>query len=158
MSTTMTVPEARITNPVVVLPGALDALLDLGKVVQRTGLDAGLLELMYLRASQINACGVCAVQHPKIARKLGESDDRILAVTAWREAPHFTDAERAALALTEAVTRIADHPEAVTDDIWDEAARHYNEAQLAGLVLAIGMINVFNRASLATRQVAGAEW
>jgi len=101
---------------------------------------------------------VCAVQHPRIARKLGETDDRLFAVAAWRDAPYFSGAERAALALTEAVTRMSDRADPVPDEIWDEAARHYDETELAGLVLAIASINVWNRLNVATRQVAGAEW
>lgn len=150
--------EARIDNPAFVVPGGLEALQSLAKGIQRTGLDPKLLELMHLRASQINGCGVCALQHPKIARKLGETDDRILAVAAWRDAPFFTDAERAALALTEAVTRMSDTADPVPDEIWDEAARHYDEQELGGLVMAIASINVWNRLNVATRQVAGAEW
>ena len=155
---TMTTPEARITNPVFVVDGAMDALQALSKSISRVRVSPRLLELMHLRASQINGCGVCAVQHPKIARKLGETDDRIFAVAAWRDAPYFTDAERAALALTEAATRLADTAGAVPDEIWDEAARHYDEQELAALVLAIASINVWNRLNVATRQVAGQEW
>ena len=150
--------EARITNPALAVPGALDALQALNKAISRVRISPGLLELMHLRASQINGCGVCAVQHPKIARKLGESDDRILAVAAWRDAPFFTDAERAALALTEAATRLADTADPVPDDVWADAARHYDEQELAALVLAIASINVWNRLNVATRQVAGQEW
>ncbi len=117
-----------------------------------------MLELIALRASQINGCGVCAVQHPRIARKLGETDDRLFAVAAWRDAPYFTDAERAALALTEATTRTSDRADPVPDEIWDEATRHYDETELAALVLAIASINVWNRLNVATRQVAGQEW
>ena len=147
--------EARITNPALAVPGALDALQALNKAISRVRISPGLLELMHLRASQINGCGVCAVQHPKIARKLGETDDRIFAVAAWRDAPFFTDAERAALALTEAVTRLADAADPVPDSVWDEAARHYDEQELAALVLSIATINVWNRLNVATRQVAG---
>jgi len=150
--------QARIGNPALVVPGAMDALQSLNKAIQRTGLDPKLLELMHLRASQINGCGVCAVQHPKIARKLGETDDRLLAVVAWREAPYFTEAERAALALTEAATRLSDTPDPVSDEIWDEATNHYDERELAGLVMAIAAINAWNRLNVATRQVAGVEW
>jgi alkylhydroperoxidase family enzyme len=78
-------------------------------------------------------------------------------VGAWREAPYFSDAERAALALTEAATRLADRPDPVPDEVWDEAARHYDETQLGGLVLAIATINAFNRVNAATRQITG-EW
>ena len=150
--------EARITQPAFAVPGAMDALQALSKAVSRVRISPGLLELMHLRASQINGCGVCAVQHPKIARKLGETDDRIFAVAAWRDAPFFTDAERAALALTEAVTRLADTADPVPDSVWEEAARHYDEQELAALVLSIATINVWNRLNVATRQVAGQEW
>jgi AhpD family alkylhydroperoxidase len=152
------IPEARLTNPAFLLPGAMDALLSLSKVVQRAGVPATTVELISLRASQINGCGVCALQHPKILRKLGETDDRIFAVSAWRDAPYFTEAERSALALTEAVTRLADQADAVPDEIWDEAARHYDEDALAGLLLAIANINTWNRLNVSTRQVAGQEW
>jgi AhpD family alkylhydroperoxidase len=110
-----------------------------------------------LRASQINGCSVCVDGHPRIARKLGETDERLFAVAAWRDAPYFTAAERAALALAEAVTRLDDRPDPVPDEVWDEAARHYDETALAGLVLAIAGINVWNRLNVATRQPAG-EW
>jgi AhpD family alkylhydroperoxidase len=152
------IPEARLTNPALLLPGALDAMQSLGKIAQRAGVPTKTIELLSLRASQINGCGVCVVQHPKILRKLGETDDRILAVAAWREAPFYTEAERAALALTEAVTRLADRSDPVPDEIWDEAARHYDEEALAGLVLAIASINVWNRLNVATHQVAGQDW
>jgi AhpD family alkylhydroperoxidase len=150
--------EARITNPALAVAGAIDALQALNKAISRVRISPGLLELMHLRASQINGCGVCAVQHPKIARKLGETDDRIFAVAAWRDAPFFTDAERAALALTEATTRLADTADPVPDHVWEDAARHYDEQELAALVLAIASINVWNRLNVATRQVAGQEW
>ena len=150
--------EPRIANPAFAVDGAMEALQALGKAVSRARLPERMLELMHLRASQINGCGVCAVQHPKIARKLGETDDRIFAVAAWRDAPFFTDAERAAFALTEALTRIADTADPVPDEIWDEAARHYDEQELAALVLSIATVNVWNRLNVATRQVAGQEW
>ena len=157
METTTTL-QARITNPAFAVPGAMDALQALNNAITRARLSPRLLELMHLRASQINGCGVCAVQHPKLARKHGETDDRIFAVAAWRDAPFFTDAERAALALTEAATRLADRSDPVPDDVWEEAARHYDEQELAALVLAIAQINVWNRLNVATRQVAGQEW
>jgi alkylhydroperoxidase family enzyme len=94
--------------------------------------------------------------HPKVARKLGESDERLFAVSAWREAPYFTEAERAALALTEAATRLSDRPDPVPNGIWDEASRHYDESALAALLIQIGLINVWNRLNVATKQVAGA--
>ena len=88
-------------------------------------------------------------------RTAGESDERIATVAAWRDASWFSDAERAVLALTEAVTGIADRPEAITDEIWAEAAKHYDESQLSGLLLDIGTINVWNRLNAASRTVAG---
>ncbi len=150
--------EPRIANPAFAVPGAMDALMAMNKAISRVGILPRTLELMHLRASQINGCGVCAVQHPKIARKLGETDDRIFAVAAWRDAPFFTDAERAALALTEAVTRLADTADPVPDSVWEEASRHYDEQELAALVLSIATVNVWNRLNVATRQVAGQEW
>jgi AhpD family alkylhydroperoxidase len=145
-------------NPALAVPAALQALQALSKAIQATGLPRKTIELVSLRASQINGCGVCAVQHPEIARRLGETDQRLFAVAAWRDAPWFTDAERAALALTEAETRMNDRAEPVPDDIWEEAARHYDEQALAGLVLAIAGINVWNRLNVTTRQVAGVAW
>lgn len=150
--------QSRMTHPIFVLPEAMTALQALGKSTQDAGVPALTLELMSLRASQINGCGVCAVQHPMIARKLGETDQRLFAVAAWREAPFFTDAERAALALTEAVTRMSDRPDPVPDDVWAEASRHYDERALAALVVSIASINVWNRLNVATKQVAGRKW
>jgi len=150
--------QARMTNPAFVVPDAMQALQALGKAIQKGGVPAKTLELVNLRASQINGCGVCAVQHSRIAKKLGETDERLFAVAAWREAPYFTDAERAALALTEAATRLSDRADPVPDEIWDEAARHYDEQALAALVLNIASINVWNRLNVTTRQVAGQEW
>ena len=147
--------EARMTSPVFVIPDAMKALQSLHASVADCGVSRQLLELVHLRASQINGCGVCADLHPRLAKKLGESDERLFAVAAWRDTAYFTDAERAALALTEAVTRLSDRADPVPDDIWDEAARHYDEKALAGLLLSIAGINVWNRLNVATRQVAG---
>jgi AhpD family alkylhydroperoxidase len=144
-------------SPVFVLPGAMDVLMALGKTVEHGGVPKKTLELVNLRASQINGCSVCVDMHTRTLRKLGERDERIALVGAWREAPYFSDAERAALALTEACTRIADRGDAVTDEIWNEAARHYRETELAALVLNIASINLWNRLNAATRQVSG-EW
>jgi alkylhydroperoxidase family enzyme len=93
--------------------------------------------------------------HATDLKKSGESDERIFTVAAWREAPYFTDAERAALALTESVTRLSDQADPVPDDVWDEATRHYDEAALGALLISIASINVWNRLNAATRQVAG---
>jgi AhpD family alkylhydroperoxidase len=150
--------QPRIDNPAFAVPGAMDALQALGKAVHRAGVPARTLELMHLRASQINGCGVCVVHHPRIAKRLGETDDRLFAVAAWREAPYFDEAERAALALTEAVTRVADRADPVPDEVWDEAARHYDQAQLAALVMAVASVNLWNRLNVTTKQVAGEGW
>ncbi|MGH3609053.1 MAG: carboxymuconolactone decarboxylase family protein, partial [Pseudonocardiaceae bacterium] len=150
--------QARIGNPAFVVPDAMAALQALGKAVRHGGVPAKTLELINLRASQINGCGVCAVQHPRLAKKLGETDERLYAVAAWRDAPYFDEAERAALALTEAVTRLSDRADPVPDEVWEEAARHYDEQGLGVLVMAIASINVWNRLNVATRQVAGQEW
>jgi AhpD family alkylhydroperoxidase len=150
--------QARMPSPVFVVPGALEAMQSLHKAISRARLSPGMLELVHLRASQINGCGVCALQHSKLARKHGESDDRIFSVATWRDAPFFTDAERAALGLTESLTRIADTGDPVPDEVWDEAARHFDEQELGALVLSIASINVWNRLNVATRQPAGQEW
>jgi AhpD family alkylhydroperoxidase len=114
------------------------------------------LDLVHLRASQINGCSVCVDMHARDLRKEGESDERLFAVAAWRETPYFTDAERAALALAEAATRLADRSDPVPDDVWDEAARQYDEQQLAALTLSIAHVNLWNRLNATTRQIAGA--
>ncbi len=148
--------EPRIDHPAQKLPGAMQALHGLDKAVSRAGVPETTLEMMKLRAGQINGCSACVDIHSRLLKAMGEPDERIVMVGAWREAPYFTDAERSALALTEAVTRIADRPDPVSDEVWDEAARHYDEAQLGALVLTIASINTWNRLNVATRQVTGA--
>jgi AhpD family alkylhydroperoxidase len=149
--------QPRIKNPVTTLPGAMEGMQRLGAAARRSGLPASTLYLVEARASQINGCSVCLDMHSRELKAEGEDDTRVFMVGAWREAPYYSDAERAALALTEAVTRLADRSEAVPDEVWDEAARHYDERQLAGLVVAIASINAWNRINAATRQIAG-EW
>lgn len=146
--------HARMNHPVMVLPEAMKALQDLNAVNQQ-GLSEKLLELVHLRASQINGCSVCVDMHPKLARKAGETDERLFAVAAWRDTPYFTEAERAALALTEAVTRLADREDPVPDAIWNEAAKHFDERELSALVLSIATINVWNRLNVAVRAPVG---
>jgi AhpD family alkylhydroperoxidase len=148
---------ARMINPAMILPGAMQALQALNTASEKGGVPTKTIELIQLRASQINGCGVCVDMHCRMMKKAGETDERLFAVAAWRDAPYFTEAERAALALTEAVTRLADREDAVPDPIWAEAARHYDEKALAGLLVGIATINVWNRLNAATRQVAG-EW
>ena len=146
--------QPRMNNPALVVPEAMKALLALGGAIAQTGVPPRTLELVHLRASQINGCGLCLDMHVHGAKKAGETDERLHTVAAWRDAPWFDEAERAALALTEAVTRIADRGD-VPDDVWREAARHYEGAALAGLVLAIANINTWNRLNVTTRQLAG---
>lgn len=148
--------EARMRHPALVLPDAMPALMSLSKSTEHAGLPQATADLVALRASQINGCSVCVDMHAKDLRKQGESDERLFAVAAWRESLYFTDAERAALALTEAATRLADTADAVPDAIWDEAAGHYSESQLAALLMTIATINLWNRLNAATRQIAGA--
>jgi AhpD family alkylhydroperoxidase len=147
--------QSRMKSPALVLPGARDALMAVHATTQKCGVPRATFELVNLRASQINGCGVCVDMHARALRKLGEKPERIFTVAAWREAPYFTDAERAALALAESASRLADRPDAVPDDVWSEAAKHFDEVQLAALVLQIGMINLWNRLNAATRQVTG---
>ena len=148
--------EARMTHPAMTLPGAMQALQALGKSTHGAGVPNELLELVNLRASQINGCAVCLEMHARALRKSGESDERLATVAAWREAPWFTDAERAALALTESLTRLSDRPNAVPDEVWDAATEHFDELALSALLVSIASINVWNRLNAATRQVAGA--
>ena len=135
----------------------MQALQKLDKATKQAGVPETTHELVKLRAGQINGCSGCVDLHSRALKAMGESDARIVMVGAWREASYFTDAERAALALAEAVTRIADRPDPVSDEIWGDAARHYDEDQLAALVLSIATINAWNRLNVATRQITG-EW
>ena len=137
--------KARMASPATVLPGTMDAVLAVNKTLENTGLPVGTVHLVHLRASQINGCSFCVEMHSREALDDGDSPDRIFAVSAWRESRRFTDAERAALALTEAATRIADRPNAVSDEVWDAAA----------LTMHIAMINMWNRLNATVRQPAG---
>jgi AhpD family alkylhydroperoxidase len=137
--------------------GTMEALQKLAAAARNTGLPETTLYLIEARASQINGCSVCLDMHSRELKAAGEPDARIFMIGAWREAPYFSDAERAALALTEAATRLADRSDAIPDEVWEEAARHYNESQLAGLVVAIAGINAWNRLNAATRQITG-DW
>ncbi|MCU1690570.1 MAG: alkylhydroperoxidase like protein AhpD family [Jatrophihabitantaceae bacterium] len=150
--------DARMTSPAMILPHALPALLALNGAIAAVGVDPVLLELVNLRVSQINGCGYCIDMHARDLRQANQSDERLFGVSAWRETPYFTDTERAALALAESATRLSDRAEAVPDDVWDDAADHFNEPQLAALIMAIGMINLWNRLNVTTRQVAGTGW
>ena len=150
--------NARMNNPASILPDATKAINTLYKAVHQTGVPIATLELVHLRASQINGCGACVDAGARSARKNGETDERLFSVAAWREAPYYTDAERAALALSEAATRLADRSDAVPDDVYDAAAKHFNETELAALILWIATTNFFNRINVTTRQPAGQTW
>jgi AhpD family alkylhydroperoxidase len=147
--------QARMKHPVFIVPDAMKALHALDKSTEKQ-LPFALRKLVHLRASQINGCSVCVEMHSRELKTAGETDERIFTVAAWRETPYFTDAERAALELTEAATRLSDRPDAVSDEVWREAARHYDESALAALIIQIALINVWNRLNVTVRQVAGA--
>jgi AhpD family alkylhydroperoxidase len=149
--------QPRMKNPAMTVPGAMEGLQSLGAAARRAGVPASTLYLIEVRASQINGCSVCLDMHSRELKAAGEPDERIFMVGAWREAPYFSDAERAALALTEAATRLADRSDPIPDAVWEQAARHYDESQLAGLVVAIAAINAWNRINAATRQITG-DW
>jgi alkylhydroperoxidase family enzyme len=148
--------QSRMKNPAMVIPEVMQALQAMAKSAERGGVPLQTLSLVHLRASQINGCSVC-VDLAFRFKKAEDTNERLFAVAAWRDAPWFNDAERAALALSEAVTRLSDQADPVPDEIWNEAARHYTEPQLASLIVWIAMTNVWNRLNVATRQVAG-EW
>jgi AhpD family alkylhydroperoxidase len=140
-------------QPAMMVPAAMQAMMALHAASSGGGVPKTTLFMVTLRASQINGCSVCVDMHARELEQAGEPDHRIWAVAAWRDAPFFSDAERAALALTEAVTRIADREDPVTDAIWNDAAKYYDEAGLASVVLTIAAINVWNRLNVATRQL-----
>ncbi|PWU46138.1 alkylhydroperoxidase [Micromonospora globispora] len=150
--------KARIENPAMLLPDAVKAINLLYKAAHSAGVPGSTLELVHLRASQINGCSACVDAGARGARKAGETEERLFALAAWRETPYFTEAERAALALAEAGTRLADQSDPVPDEIWDEAARHFDDKQLAGLVLWLATTNFFNRINATTRQPAPQNW
>ncbi|PWU43825.1 alkylhydroperoxidase [Micromonospora globispora] len=135
-------------NMAAVAPQAYQAVLGLEKYVRST-VDHTVLELVKLRASMLNGCAFCVDMHSREALAAGESSRRLFAVAAWREAPFFTERERTALALTDAVTRLGEH--GVPDEVWDAAAKVWSEKELADLVVAIATINVWNRIAVTSR-------
>lgn len=149
--------QARMTHPAMLVPATMESLRAYSMSARKLGnVPAATFALVDLRASQINGCSVCVQLHATELKNLGESDERIYGVSAWQDAPYYSDAERAALALTEAVTRLADKSDPVPDHVWAEASRHYDEEELGALLIAISSVNVWNRLNVATRQVAGA--
>ncbi len=150
--------KARMNNPASLLPDSMEGIQSIINSAHGAGVPHLTMELAHLRASQINGCSPCVYSGAVSARQAGESEERLFAVAAWRETELFTDAERAALALAESMTRLADRPDPVPDEVWHEAAEHFDEKQLAGLVLWVATTNLFNRINAATKQPAGAAW
>jgi AhpD family alkylhydroperoxidase len=148
--------EPRIKHPAFSVPGALPALQGLAKIYRTGAVSDETLELVHLRASQINGCSYCVDLGAVELQQAGVDYRKAMSVAAWRESPCFDDAERAALALSEAITRIADCTDPVPDAVWDAAAEHFDEAALASLVLCIASTNTWNRINAAVRQPAGA--
>jgi AhpD family alkylhydroperoxidase len=139
-------------------PDVTTGVQHLYKAVYASGLPREIVELVHLRASQINGCSACVNAGVANAGQGGVSTEKLLTVAAWYENPLFDDAERAALAVTEAATRLSDRPGAVTDEIWAEAAKHYDEKQLGALVLMVALSNFFNRINTTLRVPAGTRW
>lgn len=149
--------QARMKNPVLILPEAMQALFSVNSAIEKVGLSKKIVKMIHLRVSQINGCSLCVDMHARELVAMGETNERIFAVAAWRDAPFYTDAERAALALAEAATRLSDRTDPVPDALWNEAVTYYDERELSALLLTIALINVWNRLNVPTRQIAG-EW
>jgi len=142
-------------NPSMVVPDALQHLLDLANATRKVGVPPTTADLVHLRVAQINGCSYCVDMHARDLKKADETDERLFAVAAWREAPYFSEAERAALALAEAATRLSDRSDPVPDEVWEQAARHYDEPTLSALIIEIALINFWNRLTVTVRQPAG---
>jgi AhpD family alkylhydroperoxidase len=147
--------QPRMKNPAMLIPEAMQSFMAFVAAVRKSGVSQRTLDLVHLRASQINGCSFCVDMGSRELKKAGETDDRLFSVAAWREAPFFTEAERAALALAEAVTRLSDRSDPVPEEIWNEATLHYDEKALAALILWIATTNFFNRVNATIKQVAG---
>jgi len=151
--------QARMKNPAMLIPEAMQPLMAVVAAVRKSGVPQRALDLVHLRASQINGCSFCVDMGSRELKKAGETDDRLFSLAAWREAPFFTEAERAALALAEVVTRLSDRSDPVPEEIWNEATLHYDEKALAALIVWVATTNLFNRINATTKQVAGdSQW
>ncbi|MFD8492241.1 carboxymuconolactone decarboxylase family protein [Amycolatopsis sp. NPDC059657] len=151
--------EARMKNPAMVLPDAMKGIQNLFKAMNSSTVSQTTMELVHLRASQINGCSACVYGGLASAKKAGETDERLGMVAVWRESPLFTDEERAALALAECATRLADRSsDAVSDELWDELTSHFDEGQISALILMVATTNLFNRINAVTKTPAGATW
>lgn len=158
MSSPTVTPKSRLKNPATIIPEAMAPLQALGQLLgQLQGDPARALSLAMIRASQLNGCALCLDGSCRLLRSFGESEERLFAVATWRESSRFTAPERAALALAESITRMSDRSDPVPDPVWDEAARHFSERELAFLVLGVATTNLYNRLNVTTRQ-SGADW
>ncbi len=146
--------KARMDIMNIAPPGAFKALMGLQEYVNKCGLEKSLLDLVFLRASQVNGCAYCIDMHTKDARARGESEQRLYELDAWRESPFYNDRERAALAWTEAVTLVA--ATRVPDEVYAEASREFSDIELMNLTIAVSAINTWNRINIAFRNVPGA--
>lgn len=150
--------QPRMNHPVYVIPEAMEALQALSKSTHSAGLSPSLHAMIHLRASQINGCSACVQIHSREMKQAGETDTRVYAVGAWRDTNYFSDVERVALALTEALTRIADRPDPVSDELWAEATKQFDEQQLSAILVSIASINVWNRLNASIHQTPPDEW
>jgi AhpD family alkylhydroperoxidase len=150
--------DARMPNPATLLPDAVTGVQQIFKAMHQGGAPAATLELVHLRVSQINGCSACVHGGVASAQKAGETVDRLLMVATWRESDLFTPAERAALAVAEAATRLADTPEAVTDELWADLTEHHDDKAVSAIILMVALTNFFNRINTTIRQPAGITW
>jgi AhpD family alkylhydroperoxidase len=147
--------KMRMKNPAAVLPEAWKGIGSVMKAISSADVPVQTLELVGLRVSQINGCSACAVGHFQNLKKAGATDERLASVATWHDTPFYSDAERAALALTEVVTRAADHSgELVSDELWDQVTTHFDERQVSGIILQIALLNMFNRINATVREEA----
>ncbi|MFB6818938.1 carboxymuconolactone decarboxylase family protein [Streptomyces sp. NPDC056347] len=150
--------QNRLKNKNISNPDLWKGVGHLQKAIAAGGVDPKLLSLIHLRVSQINSCSACVYASVAGGRKAGDTDERLHNVAAWREAPFYTDAERAALALAEAATRLQDGAEGVTDAIWEEVNAHFTEEEIGAINLEIAMTNFFNRINRTIKEPAGRTW
>lgn len=150
--------EARMPNPATVLPGTVTGVQQIFKAMDGGGASPTTLELIHLRVSQINGCSACVHGGTTNAQKAGETVDRLLMLATWRESDLYTPAERAALAVAEAATRLADTPEAVTDELWADLTEHHDTEAVSAIILMVALTNFFNRINTTVREPAGATW
>jgi AhpD family alkylhydroperoxidase len=149
--------QSRMPNPVFILPEAMQAMFALNNATEGK-LPVRIRKLVHLRASQINGCSVCVDMHAKELQHDGTPPDHIFAIAAWRDTPFFSDAERAALELTEYLTRLADQPDPVPDTVWEKVAKHFSQPEIAALLVSIALINSWNRFNVAVRMMVGEKW